>query len=191
MHPYRTHYCSALRTTDAGTTARLSGWIHSKRDHGGLLFIDLRDETGITQVVIPASSPLMNKANTLRVESVITVTGEVVLREESTCNPELPTGSIELVAQNLEVQSTADVLPLQVAGHEHYSDELRLRYRYIDLRRKKVHRNILLRSSIITSLRRRMTDLGFVELQTPILTASSPEGARDFLVPSRLHHGKF
>ncbi|MBO7072807.1 MAG: aspartate--tRNA ligase [Acetobacter sp.] len=191
MHPYRTHYCSALRTTDAGTTARLSGWIHSKRDHGGLLFIDLRDETGITQVVIPASSPLMNKANTLRVESVITVTGEVVLREESTCNPELPTGSIELVAQNLEVQSTADVLPLQVAGHEHYSDELRLRYRYIDLRREKVHRNILLRSSIITSLRRRMTDLGFVELQTPILTASSPEGARDFLVPSRLHHGKF
>ena len=191
MHPYRTHYCSALRSTDAGTTARLSGWIHSKRDHGGLLFIDLRDETGITQVVIPASSPLMNKANALRVESVITVTGEVVLREESTCNPDLPTGSIELVAQNLEVQSTADVLPLQVAGHEHYSDELRLRYRYIDLRREKVHQNILLRSSIIASLRRRMTDLGFVELQTPILTASSPEGARDFLVPSRLHHGQF
>ena len=191
MHPYRTHSCSDLRASDAGITARLSGWIHSKRDHGGVLFIDLRDETGMTQVVIPASSPLMSKAASVRVESVITVTGDVVLREESTRNPELPTGSIELLAQSFDIQSTADVLPLQVAGQEHYSDELRLRYRYIDLRREKVHRNILLRSAVITSLRRRMTDLGFVELQTPILTASSPEGARDFLVPSRLHHGKF
>ncbi|QEO17574.1 aspartate--tRNA ligase [Acetobacter vaccinii] len=191
MHPYRTHSCSALRAGDAGSTARLSGWVHSKRDHGGLLFIDLRDETGITQIVIPAGSTVMETAEHVRAESVITVTGEVVLREEGTRNPDLATGDIELRAKTFEVQSAAAVLPLQVAGQEHYSDELRLRYRYIDLRRDKVHRNILLRASVVASMRRRMTDLGFVELQTPILTASSPEGARDFLVPSRMHPGKF
>ncbi|MFT9148709.1 MAG: aspartate--tRNA ligase [Acetobacter sp.] len=191
MHPYRSHSCSALRASDAGSTARLSGWVHSKRDHGGLLFIDLRDETGITQIVIPAGSPVMETAEPVRVESVITVTGEVVLRDEVTRNPELATGDIELRAREFVVQSAAAVLPLQVAGHEHYSDEVRLRYRYIDLRRDKVHRNIRLRSAVIASLRRRMTDLDFIELQTPILTASSPEGARDFLVPARMHPGKF
>ncbi|GBR45949.1 aspartate--tRNA ligase [Acetobacter pomorum] len=191
MHPYRSHSCSALRASDAGTTARLSGWVHSKRDHGGLLFIDLRDETGLTQIVIPAGSPVMETAEHLRVESVITVTGEVVLRDETTRNPDLATGDIELRARELVVQSSAAVLPLQVAGQEHYSDELRLRYRYIDLRREQVHANIRLRSAIIASMRRRMTDLGFTEFQTPILTASSPEGARDFLVPSRTHAGKF
>ncbi|ARW09908.1 aspartate--tRNA ligase [Acetobacter ascendens] len=191
MHPYRSHSCSALRASDAGTTARLSGWVHSKRDHGGLLFIDLRDETGLTQIVIPAGSPVMETAEHLRVESVITVTGEVVLRDETTRNPDLATGDIELRARELIVQSSAAVLPLQVAGQEHYSDELRLRYRYIDLRREQVHANIRLRSAIIASMRRRMTDLGFTEFQTPILTASSPEGARDFLVPSRTHAGKF
>ena len=184
MHPYRSHSCSALRASDAGTTARLSGWVHSKRDHGGLLFIDLRDETGLTQIVIPAGSPVMETAEHLRVESVITVTGDVVLRDETTRNPDLATGDIELRARELIVQSSAAVLPLQVAGQEHYSDELRLRYRYIDLRREQVHANIRLRSAIIASMRRRMTDLGFTEFQTPILTASSPEGARDFLVPS-------
>lgn len=191
MHPYRSHSCSALRASDAGTTARLSGWVHSKRDHGGLLFIDLRDETGLTQIVIPAGSPVMETAEHLRVESVITVTGDVVLRDEATRNPDLATGDIELRARELIVQSSAAVLPLQVAGQEHYSDELRLRYRYIDLRREQVHANIRLRSAIIASMRRRMTDLGFTEFQTPILTASSPEGARDFLVPSRTHAGKF
>ena len=191
MHPYRSHSCSALRASDAGTTARLSGWVHSKRDHGGLLFIDLRDETGLTQIVIPAGSPVMETAEHLRVESVITVTGDVVLRDETTRNPDLATGDIELRARELIVQSSAAVLPLQVAGQEHYSDELRLRYRYIDLRREQVHANIRLRSAIIASMRRRMTDLGFTEFQTPILTASSPEGARDFLVPSRTHAGKF
>ncbi|MGG6430209.1 aspartate--tRNA ligase [Acetobacter ghanensis] len=191
MHPYRTHSCSALRAGDAGTTARLSGWVHSKRDHGGLLFIDLRDETGITQIVIPAGSEVMQTAEHIRVESVITVTGDVVLREEGTRNPDLATGDIEVRAKDFVVQSHAAVLPLQVAGQEHYSDELRLRYRYIDLRREKVHANIRLRCAVIASMRKRMTDLNFVELQTPILTASSPEGARDFLVPSRNHPGKF
>lgn len=191
MHPYRTHSCSALRASDAGTTARLSGWVHSKRDHGGLLFIDLRDETGMTQIVIPAGSDVMATAEHIRVESVITVTGEVILREEGTRNPDLATGNIEVRAKDFVVQSHAAVLPLQVAGQEHYSDELRLRYRYIDLRREKVHANIRLRCAVIASMRKRMTDLNFVELQTPILTASSPEGARDFLVPSRNHPGKF
>ncbi|GBQ95206.1 aspartate--tRNA(Asp/Asn) ligase [Gluconacetobacter liquefaciens] len=191
MHPYRTHSCAALRASDAGQTARLSGWVHSKRDHGGLLFIDLRDHFGMTQIVIPAGSPVLEAVERVRVESVLTVTGEVVLRDDATRNPNLPTGDIELRAQTVDVQSSADVLPFQVAGHENYPEDLRLTYRYIDLRRDKVHRNILLRSQVIASLRRRMTDQGFIEFQTPILTASSPEGARDFLVPARMHPGKF
>ncbi|WP_281700715.1 aspartate--tRNA ligase [Acetobacter malorum] len=191
MHPYRTHSCSALRAQDAGTTARLSGWVHSKRDHGGLLFIDLRDETGITQIVIPAGDPAMELAENTRVESVITVTGEVVRREEATRNPDLATGDIEVRAREFVVQSAAAVLPLQVAGHENYPEDLRLRYRYIDLRRESVHSNMLLRARVIQSMRKRMTALNFIELQTPILTASSPEGARDFLVPARMHPGKF
>ena len=191
MHTYRTHTCGALRATDAGETARLSGWVHSKRDHGGLLFIDLRDHYGLTQIVFPAGSEAFAAVDPLRVESCITVTGDVVRREGSTVNPRLPTGEIELVARDVVVQSTSDVLPLQVAGTETYSDELRLRYRYIDLRRDRVHRNMMLRAEVIASIRRRMLEQGFTEFQTPILTASSPEGARDFLVPARMHPGKF
>ncbi len=191
MHAYRTHTCGALRATDAGTQARLSGWVHAKRDHGGLLFIDLRDHYGLTQVVVPSGTAAFALADTLRVESVVTVTGTVVARGEGTLNPRLPTGEVELRAEALEVQSEAQVLPIQVAGHEQPPDELRLRYRFIDLRRERVHRNLMLRSAVIASLRRRMTGQGFTEFQTPILTASSPEGARDFLVPARNFPGKF
>lgn len=191
MHRYRTHNCAALRSQDVGSTVKLSGWIHSKRDHGGLLFIDLRDHFGITQIVIPANSPLLNTAERLRVESVICITGKVVAREGETVNPKLPTGQIEIQAEDLEIISAADVLPFQVTGNENYPEDLRLKYRYIDLRRERVHRNLMLRSNIIASLRHRMIEQGFTEFQTPILTASSPEGARDFLVPARLHPGKF
>ena len=191
MHAYRTHTCAALRATDAGSPARLSGWVHSKRDHGGLLFIDLRDHYGLTQIVFPAGAPIFDQASVLRLESVITVTGEVVRREGATVNPKLPTGEIELRAAALEVQSTADVLPFQIAGEQTPPEEQRLRYRYLDLRRDKIHRNMLLRAGVIASLRRRMIEAGFTEFQTPILTASSPEGARDFLVPSRTHPGHF
>jgi aspartyl-tRNA synthetase len=191
MHTYRTHSCGALRADDAGTTARLSGWVHSKRDHGGLLFIDLRDHAGITQCVFAAGSPAFAQADAVRAESVVTVTGEVVTRAPGTVNPKLPTGAIELRVASLQVQSAADVLPMQVAGEEKYPEDLRLRYRFIDLRREKLHRNMVLRAGVIASIRRRMIEAGFTEFQTPILTASSPEGARDFLVPSRLHPGKF
>jgi len=191
MHAYRTHTCGALRAADATTTARISGWIHSKRDHGGLLFIDLRDHYGLTQCVFPAGSEAFAAVDPLRVESVITVTGEVVLREGGTINPRLPTGAIELRAADVVVQSSADVLPMQVAGDERYPDELRLRNRFIDLRRERLHKNMMLRAGVIASFRRRMIEAGFTEFQTPILTASSPEGARDFLVPARNHPGKF
>jgi aspartyl-tRNA synthetase len=191
MHPYRTHTCGALRAEHAGQTARLSGWVHRKRDHGGLLFIDLRDHYGLTQVVIDAGSPLLEEAERLRPESVITVTGTVVRRPPDTVNQKLPTGEIELRATELTVLSAAEVLPIQVAGDAEFPEELRLRYRFLDLRRERVHRNIVLRSAVIASIRRRMIEAGFIEFQTPILTASSPEGARDFLVPSRLHPGKF
>jgi aspartyl-tRNA synthetase len=191
MHAYRSHTCGALRATDAGRTARLSGWVHAKRDHGGLLFIDLRDHYGITQCVFPAGSPAFTAADAVRPESVITVTGEVVTREAGTVNPRLPTGEIELRVAELTVQSAADVLPMQVAGDERFPEDIRLKYRFIDLRREKLHRNMMLRAGVIASIRRRMIDAGFVEFQTPILTASSPEGARDFLVPSRIHAGKF
>jgi len=191
MHPYRTHTCGALRAEHAGQTARLSGWVHRKRDHGGLLFIDLRDHYGLTQVVIDAGSPLLAEAERLRPESVITVTGTVVRRTPDTVNQKLATGEIELRAAELVVQSPAELLPIQVAGDAEFPEELRLRYRFLDLRRERVHRNIVLRSAVIASIRRRMIEAGFIEFQTPILTASSPEGARDFLVPSRLHPGKF
>jgi aspartyl-tRNA synthetase len=191
MHAYRTHTCGALRASDAGQTARLSGWVHSKRDHGGLLFIDLRDHYGLTQIVCAAASPAFEVVDRVRVESVITATGTVVPREPGTVNPKLPTGEIELRADDVVVQSPADVLPMQVAGDEKYPDDIRLKYRFLDLRREKVHRNIILRSKVIASIRKRMIDAGFTEFQTPILTASSPEGARDFLVPARLHPGKF
>ncbi len=191
MHAYRTHTCGALRASDAGSTVRLSGWVHSKRDHGGLLFIDLRDHYGLTQIVFPAGSEAFAQADGLRPESVVTVTGEVVARQGATTNPKLPTGDVELRAAELVVQSAADVLPMQVAGTETFPDELRLKYRFLDLRRDRVHRNMMLRAGVIASLRRRMTEQGFTEFQTPILTATSPEGARDFLVPSRTHPGNF
>jgi aspartyl-tRNA synthetase len=191
MHPYRTHSCGALRASDAGATVRLSGWVHSKRDHGGLLFIDLRDHYGLTQIVFPNGSPALATADGVRVESCITVTGEVVLRQPSTVNPRLPTGEMEVLAREIVVQSAADVLPMQVAGSETFPDEIRLKYRYIDLRRERVHKNMILRAQVIASIRRRMIEQGFTEFQTPILTASSPEGARDFLVPARMHPGKF
>jgi aspartyl-tRNA synthetase len=191
MHVYRTHTCNALTAAAVGREARLSGWVHRKRDHGNLLFIDLRDHYGITQCVIDTSSPLFKAVEAVRVESVVTVTGKVVNRPPETVNRKLATGEIELQIGALTVQSTAEVLPLQVASDEDSGEEVRLRYRFLDLRRDKVHRNIVLRSQVIQSIRRRMIEQGFTEFQTPILTSSSPEGARDFLVPSRLHPGKF
>jgi aspartyl-tRNA synthetase len=191
MHAYRTHHCGALRAADAGTTARLSGWVHRKRDHGGLLFLDLRDHYGLTQCVVAQGAPVFEAADRLRPESVVTVTGDVVAREPGTVNDRLPTGAIELRVRDLAVQSEAQVLPMQVAGEAEFPEDLRLRYRFLDLRREKPHRNIMLRSAVIASIRRRMIAQGFTEFQTPILTASSPEGARDYLVPSRLHPGSF
>ena len=191
MHPYRTHTCGQLRAEHAGQTARLSGWVHRKRDHGGLLFIDLRDHYGLTQVVFPSAGTLAEQAAAVRPESVITVTGQVVAREPGTVNAKLPTGEIELRAAELNVDSPAEVLPIQVAGDADFPEDLRLKYRFIDLRREKMQRNMKLRAGVIASIRRRMIAAGFTEFQTPILTASSPEGARDFLVPARLHPGKF
>ncbi|EWY39959.1 aspartyl-tRNA synthetase [Skermanella stibiiresistens SB22] len=191
MHPYRTHTCGAPRDTDAGQIVRLSGWINRKRDHGQLMFIDLRDHYGMTQCVIDSSSPLFPVAEGLRLESVVTVTGKVVRRTPETTNEKLPTGRIEVQIQELVVQSAAEQLPLQVNSDADAGEEVRLRYRFLDLRREKMQQNILLRSQVIASVRRRMIEQGFNEFQTPILTASSPEGARDFLVPSRMHPGKF
>jgi aspartyl-tRNA synthetase len=191
MHPYRTHNCSQLRAADVGQRVRLSGWVHRKRDHGQLLFIDLRDHYGITQIVFQPEEAFFAKAEAVRLESVLTVTGRVVARSEETVNPKLATGEIELVAEALVVESPAEILPLQVNAERDYPEETRLHYRFLDLRRDSMHEAILLRSKIISSIRRRMEEQGFVEFQTPILTASSPEGARDFLVPSRLHPGKF
>ena len=191
MHPYRSHTCGQLRAADTGKTVRLSGWIHRKRDHGGLVFIDLRDNYGLTQLVFAPETPGFATVERLRAESVICVEGEVVARTPDTVNPNLPTGEIEVQAKGVDVLSEAAELPLPVFGEPDYPEEIRLKHRYLDLRRETLHRNILLRSQVIASIRRRMTDQGFNEFQTPILTASSPEGARDFLVPSRLHAGKF
>ena len=178
MHAYRTHSCGALRASDAGATVRLSGWIHSKRDHGGLLFVDLRDHYGLTQCVLPAGSPGFTTVDALRQESVITVTGRVVMRSPATVNPKLPTGEVELQVDDVSVQSAADVLPIQVAGDHAYPEELRLRYRFLDLRRERLQRIMILRAHVIDSIRRRMIAAEFNEFQTPILTVSSPEGAR-------------
>ncbi len=191
MHPYRTQTCGALRLSHAGERVRLSGWVHRKRDHGQLLFVDLRDVAGLTQCVIDVSSPLFEALEAVRPESVITVTGGVVERSEETVNPELPTGQVEVRVEEFALQSAAALLPLQVNSDEDAGEEIRLRYRYLDLRREKMRDRILLRARVIDSIRRRMVEQGFTEFQTPILTASSPEGARDYLVPSRIHPGKF
>ena len=191
MHDYRSHDCGALRAENIDDTVRLSGWVHRKRDHGGLLFIDVRDHYGLTQLVIEPSSPHFAVAEAVRAESVIRAEGKVVARDADAKNPNLPTGEIEIYVSELEVLSEAGDLPLPVFGEPDYPEDIRLRYRFLDLRRDTLHANIVLRSDIIAWLRRRMTDDGFREYQTPILTASSPEGARDFLVPSRTHPGRF
>ena len=191
MHDYRSHNCGQLRAENIDETVRLSGWVHRKRDHGGLLFIDLRDHFGLTQLVIEPSSPHFALAEAVRAESVICAEGKVVARDDNAKNPNLDTGEVEIYVAEMEVLSEAGDLPLPVFGEPDYPEDVRLRYRFLDLRRETLHNNIILRSDIIAWLRRRMTDDGFREYQTPILTASSPEGARDFLVPSRMHPGRF
>jgi aspartyl-tRNA synthetase len=191
MHRYRSHTCGALREGDIGQTVRLSGWCHRIRDHGGLLFIDLRDHYGLTQVVADPDSPAFKLAETLRSEWVVRIDGKVRRRPTGTENPDLPTGQVEVYVDEIEVLGPAGELPMPVFGDQEYPEETRLTYRFLDLRREKLHNNIMLRGSVIDSLRRRMKEGGFFEFQTPILTASSPEGARDYLVPSRIHPGKF
>ena len=191
MHPYRTHTCGQLRKNDIGSEVRLAGWVHRKRDHGGLLFVDLRDHYGITQLVVGTGEPVFKALDDVRLEYVISVTGKAVARSAETVNDKLPTGEIEVVVASVEVLSTAEPLPLQVNSDTDYGEETRLRYRFLDLRREKMQRNMVLRCEVISSIRRRMTASGFREFQTPILTASSPEGARDYLVPSRTHPGRF
>ena len=191
MHVYRTHNCGALRQADVGAHARLSGWVHRVRNHGGLLFIDLRDHYGVTQCVVEPDSSCFEECSQARSEWVLTLTGPVVARSVDTANPELPTGDVEIRIEQVAVQSRSEELPFPIFGDLDYPEETRLRYRFLDLRREGLHRNIVLRSEVIQSIRKRMIAQGFVEFQTPILTASSPEGARDFLVPSRLHPGKF
>lgn len=191
MHAYRTHTCGELTPEQEGQIVRLSGWVHRKRDHGNLLFIDLRDSFGLTQCVFDNENPSFTIAEEVRNESVITVTGKVVKRSPETINPHLPTGAIELQIEEMNVESAAQMLPLQVNSDAEFPEETRLKYRFLDLRREKMHNNIKLRCGVISSFRRRMNEAGFMELQTPILTSSSPEGARDYLVPSRLHPGTF
>ncbi len=191
MHAYRSHTCGALAAADVSATVRLSGWIHRKRDHGGVLFIDLRDHYGMTQIVADSDSPALAVLEGLRAESVVTIDGTVKARAEGTANANLATGEVEVYARAVTVQSRAEELPMPVAGEQEYPEDIRLKYRFLDLRREKVHANMMLRSKVIASLRARMVAQGFNEIQTPILTASSPEGARDYLVPSRIHPGKF
>jgi aspartyl-tRNA synthetase len=191
LHAYRTHTCAQLRAADVGKTIRLSGWIHRKREHSNVLFVDLRDHYGLTQIVAAAGSDVFAALDGERAESVVTVEGLVVARDDATINPNLKTGEIEIHAKIVTVQSSAQELPLPVFGEADYPEDIRLKYRYLDLRRERLHANIILRSNVISSIRRRMIDSGFMEFQTPILTASSPEGARDYLVPSRVHPGKF
>jgi aspartyl-tRNA synthetase len=191
MHRYRTHTCGALRATDIGQPVRLSGWVHRVRDHGGLLFVDLRDHYGMTQCVADPDSPAFKVVETLRSEWVIRAEGKVRKRPAGTDNPEMPTGAVEVFVSDVEVLGPAGDLPMPVFGDQEYPEEIRLKYRFLDLRRERLHKNIMLRGAVIDSLRRRMKEQGFFEFQTPILTASSPEGARDYLVPSRIHPGKF
>jgi aspartyl-tRNA synthetase len=191
MHRYRSHTCGALRESHIGETVRVAGWCHRIRDHGGVLFIDLRDHYGITQVVADPDSPAFKTAERLRSEWVVRIDGKVRKRPAGTDNPDLPTGAIELFATEIEVLGQAGELPMPVFGDQEYPEDIRLKYRFLDLRRDRIHGNIIKRGQIIDSIRRRMKEQGFFEFQTPILTASSPEGARDFLVPSRIHPGKF
>ena len=192
MHPFRSHTCGELRSTHAGSTSRLSGWVFRKRDHGSLLFIDLRDHYGITQVVVHPDRPFFAECQHLKLETVVTVTGHVKLRDAETVNAAIPTGEVELAADEMTIQGPVDVnLPLYLAGEEEGPEEQRLKYRFLDLRRPRLQHNILLRSKVIATIRKRMQELGFNEFQTPILTSSSPEGARDYLVPSRVHPGRF
>ena len=191
MHAYRSHNCGALTAANAGETVRLSGWVHRVRDHGGVLFVDLRDHYGMTQVLADSDSPAFAAMERLRAETVIRIDGRVKPRDASLVNPKLPTGEIEVYATGLEVLGAADELPLPVFGDQDYPEETRLAYRFLDLRRESLHNNIMLRSRVVKWIRDAMWDAGFTEFQTPIITASSPEGARDFLVPSRLHPGKF
>ncbi len=191
MHRYRSHTCAALRKSDVGQNVRLSGWVHRVRDHGGLLFIDLRDHYGLTQIVADPDSPAFKAAETVRGEWVIRVDGDVKARTGETVNPNLPTGEIEIFAREIEVLSAAKELPLPVFGEPDYPEDVRLKYRFLDLRRDTLHKNIVKRTQVIAAMRREMTAAGFAEYSTPILTASSPEGARDFLVPSRIHPGNF
>lgn len=191
MHRYRSHTCGALRASDIDQTIRISGWVHRVRDHGGVLFIDLRDHYGLTQCVADPDSPAFKDAETLRSEWVVRIDGKVRRRPGGTENADLPTGDVEVYASEIEVLGPAAELPLPVFGDLEYPEEIRLKYRFLDLRRERLHNNIMTRGAIIDSMRRRMKETGFFEFQTPILTASSPEGARDFLVPSRIHPGKF
>ncbi len=191
MHPYRTHTCGALRKTDADTTVKLSGWVHRKRDHGGVIFLDLRDHYGVTQVVVNPGEAFFAEAEKSRSEAVVTVTGRVVARTPETVNPNMATGEIEVVAESFAIESMCDTLPFPVSQELECPEETRLEYRFLDLRRERMHKNILLRSKTSMLVRRHMTERGFVEYHTPILTASSPEGARDYLVPSRLYPGQF
>ncbi|MDP4604692.1 MAG: aspartate--tRNA ligase [Erythrobacter sp.] len=191
MHPYRTHTCAQLSSAHVGETVRLSGWVHRKRDFGGVLFVDLRDHYGITQIVADADSPALPVLDRLRVESVITIEGEVKARSAETVNPRLATGEVEVFARGVTVQSASEELPLPVADEQPYPEDVRLKYRFLDLRRETLHKNIMTRVAVVADIRARMTGAGFNEFSTPILTASSPEGARDFLVPSRIHAGKF
>ncbi|WP_062116101.1 aspartate--tRNA ligase [Aureimonas sp. AU40] len=191
MHRYRSHTCAALRPSEVGQTVRLSGWVHRVRDHGGLLFIDLRDHYGLTQIVVDPESPAFKTAETVRSEWVIRVDGEVKARTPETVNTKLPTGEIEIFAREIEVLAQAQELPLPVFGEPDYPEDVRLKYRFLDLRRDTLHKNIVKRTQIIAAMRREMSGAGFAEYTTPILTASSPEGARDFLVPSRIHPGSF
>ena len=191
MHAYRTHTCGALTTAEVGNEVRVSGWVHRKRDHGGVLFVDLRDHYGITQIVAKADSDPLRTLESLRLESVVTIEGKVVARAAEAINPKMATGEIEVVADSVTVLSAAAELPLPVAGEQEYPEDIRLRYRFLDLRRETLHANIVKRTKVISDMRRRMEGIGFTEYSTPILTASSPEGARDFLVPSRIHAGKF
>jgi aspartyl-tRNA synthetase len=191
MHLYRSHTCSELRKTDIGKQVRIAGWIHSRRDHGGVLFIDIRDNFGLTQVVVYPTVSFQDEVSHLPKETVIRFDGKVAFRSEENINPKLPTGEIEVAVDAFEVLGTCDALPLNVFPEDDAPEDLRLKYRFLDLRRSNLHKNIILRSEVISSMRRRMWEMGFKEFQTPILTSSSPEGARDYLVPSRIHPGKF